>query len=301
MSTVNYSHLRLLAVFATVVETGSFAAAARNIGSSRSRVSEQVSQLENVLGIRLLQRSTRQLLVTREGAEIYDKARRLPDILGEVENTVTASEPAGRVALSMNHDFAHKFLLPLLPEFQSRYPKITLDLAIDDEVRDMIAQQIDLSIRIGLPNDSALVGRVLHEESLCVFASPLYEKKFGLPKTVKDAEKHRWIILPQISSQSVLLRSKRGRKGIEISPRDFYRCNSPLLMQKMILNGLGIGALLPSMVREEIKRHKLKEVLPSYNSEPLIFSLVYPSRKQVPQRTRVLIDFLLEKAKTVYV
>jgi len=297
LSTIDFSHLRLLAVFATVVETGSFAAAARQLSTSRSRVSEQVSKLEAALGVRLLQRSTRQLIVTKEGSDVFNSARQLPAVLMEVEGAVTSAEPSGRVAVTMNHDTAHRVVLPLLEEFQQRYPLIELDLVLDDHTRDFISEQIDIGIRIGLPKDNSLVGRILYEESLALYASPDYLKANGSPKTAKDIRQRRWVLLAQLSSDSVLLKSRQSGKTIELHPEKFSRCNSPFMMQRMVIAGLGIGALLPSMVREEVRTKKLVRIMPSLKSDPLIFSLVYPSRKQVPQRVKVVIDFLLEKVR----
>ncbi len=293
MSTINFSHLRLFAVFSTVVESNSFAAAARRLHSSRSRISEQVSQLEEVLGVRLLQRSTRQLIVTHEGHLVYEKACKLPQILSEIEAIVTPVEPSGRVAVTMNHDIAHKYVLPVLEGFQQQYPLVQLDLILSDDRLDLIAEQIDLGIRIGMPKDDSLIARVLHEERFNIFASPKYLAKIGEVKTVKDLEKCQWIVLSQLSHDNVQ-RFRQNNKAIEVRPKDHYRCNSPLMMQQMIVAGLGVGALLPSVVSEERMNKTLIKVVPSIKSEPCIFSLVYPSRRQVPKRTRVLIDYLLE-------
>ncbi len=293
---MDFTHFRLLAVFVTVVETGSFAAAARHLNGSRSQISEQVSKLEDVLGVRLLQRSTRHLKLTSEGTDVYDKARQLPTLLSDVESTVNSSEPRGRVAVTMNHDVAHKIILPLLGDFQQQYPLIILDLVLDDEKQDLIAQQLDLGIRIGLPNDNSLVGRIMHEESLSIFASRAFITKNGVPKTIKDIEKCRWILLTQLSNDNVFRVRNKG-KTIELHPANYYRCNSPFMMQNMIVSGLGIGPLAPSMIKEELENKQLVPIMPSIKSEPLVFSLVYPSRRQVPQRTRVLIDFLLKNAR----
>ena len=293
MSTINFSQLRQLAVYVTVIETGSFAAAARQLNTSRSRVSEQVSQLEQVLGVRLLQRSTRQLLVTSEGEDVYRHARQLPDILKNIESVVTPSEPKGRVVITMNHDIAHKFVLPVLENFQSMYPLVNLELKLNDEASDLIADQIDLGIRIGLPKDNSLIGRIMHEESLSIYASPKYVKKNGTPKSIAQLEKCRWIVLPQLDSNNIVhLRRKNGT--VELRPTQYYRCNSPLMMQEMTVQGLGISSLLPSAVKAETKSKSLLRLMPSLSSDPLTISLVYPSRQHVPQRTRVLINFLLD-------
>ncbi len=293
MSTIDFSHLKLLAVFATVVETQSFAAASRHLHTSRSRVSEQVSQLELALGVRLLQRSTRQLLVTREGSEVYEQARRLPDVLSSIESSLTPGEAKGRVAITMNHDIAHKIILPVLDEFQKQHPQIHLDFILNDEVSNLIAEQIDLGIRIGLPNDSSLIGRVLHEESLGIYASSSYLKKAGTPKTAEQLAQCRWVLLPQLEYENKL-RFRSKKKTIDIKPESYERCNSPFMIQKMVESGLGVGALLPSLVKNEVESKTLVRLMPSWSTERLIFSLVYPSRQNIPRRTRVLIDFLIE-------
>ena len=292
MSTVEFSHLRLLAVFATVVESGSFAGAARKLKSSRSRISEQVSALEFDLGIRLLQRSTRQLKVTSEGQRVYEQARQLPGILMAVEAIVVPTVPSGRVAITMNHDIAHKYLLPVLDGFQQTYPEVLLDLVLDDAKLDLIGEQIDLGIRIGFPKDDSLIARVMHEERFALFANPCYLEKFGTPKTLRDLEEHRWIALMQGAS-SEIEHLRQYNRALVIRPKDSYRCNSPLMVQQMVVQGLGVGILLPTTVKREIERGELVPLMPSITSEPLVFSLIYPSRRQVPLRTRVVIDYLL--------
>lgn len=293
MISINYSHLRLLAIFSAVVEAGSFAAAARKLSSSRSRISEQVAQLEADLGVRLLQRSTRQLTITHEGQQVYDQARQLPDILQSVEAITTPSIPAGRVAITMNHDIAHKYVLPALGKFQTLYPQVQLDLVLDDSRLDLISEQIDLAIRIGIPKDDSLIARVMHEEQFALCASPEFLNRYGVPRSISDLEQLRWITLIQRNHQDIQY-LRKNNKNIEIKMKEFTRCNSPLMVQQMVLAGLGISALLPSTVKEALDQGDLIKVMPSISSEPLVFSLVYPSRRQVPLRTRVLIDFLLE-------
>lgn len=289
LSTIDLAHLRLLATFAIVVECGSFAAAARRLRSSRSRISEQVAQLESSLGIRLLQRSTRKLNVTQEGQEIYQQASRLPGILEAVEAIASPTIPSGRVSITMNHDIAHKYLLPVLGTFQQEYPQIRLDLVLDDARLDLIAEQIDLAIRIGIPRDESLIARVLHEERFALFASPDFLARHQINDRPAEIEQLPWVIMSQTETQHLL----RHDNPVEIHPEKPYRCNSPLMVQQMVIQGLGVGALLPTTVRQEVKSGRLIRILPSISSEAMVFSLVYPSRRQVPLRTRAVIDFLL--------
>ncbi len=293
MSTINHSHLRLLAIFATVIESGSFAAAARKLNTSRSRISEQVSSLESDLGTRLLQRSTRQLTITSEGEQVYAQVAQLADILREVEAITTPQVPSGRVAITMGHDIAHKYVLSVIEGFKQAYPHIQLDLILDDTRRDLIADQIDLGIRIGFPKDDSLVARILHEERFALFASPAYLAKNGIPDTIHALSQRCWVTLLQ-TSHSGIQRLRQHNQAVEITPADTYRCNSPLLAQQMVIQGLGIGMLLPNTVREEVSKGELIQLMPTLRSDPLVFALVYPSRRHVPLRTRVVIDYLLK-------
>jgi len=289
---MDFTNLRLLAVFATVVDLGSFAAAARKLNTSRSRVSEQVATLETVLDVRLLQRSTRKLTVTSEGRNVYEQAQQLPDILQKVESITHPEIPSGRVAITMNHDTAHKRILPILASFQAQYPEVHLDLILSDDKLDFIDDQIDLGIRVGATMDDSMIARPLHEERLALFASPSYLEQIGIPKTIEALENCRWVTLIQTSFDDVL-RMRENDVPLEIRPKDFYRCNAPLMMQQMVVNGLGIGALFPSMVQQEVNAGQLVKVMPSIASDTLVLALVYPSRRQIPQRTRVVIDYLL--------
>ncbi len=293
MSTIKFNHLHLLAIFSTVVDAGSFAAAARKLMSSRSRISEQVAALESDLGVRLLQRSTRQLTITDEGKQVYEQAIKLSAILQKVESITTPAVPSGRVTITMPHDIAHRFVLPALAGFRKRYPEIQLDMMPNDTRLNLIGEQIDLAIRIGIPKDESLIARVMHEERIGVFASPSYLKQVGGVKTLKSLEKCHWILFSQLQHSSVQ-HMRHNNKLVEIKPKSFYRCDSPLLIQQMVIQGLGVGSMIPNTVEQEVKEGRLVQLMPSLTSEPMVFALVYPSRHQVPPRTRALIDYLLE-------
>ncbi len=295
---MDFANLKLLAVFATVVENGSFAAAARALNSSRSRISETVAQLEAALGVRLLQRSTRKLSLTQEGERVFAEACKLSQILHDTEAAISPPMPSGRVTLTLGHDIAHSVLLPVLADFYQAYPQIQLDLLIDDHKRDLIAEQIDLALRIGIPKDDSLIARVLHKEQVIVFASPSYLAKVGEPQNLSQLAACNWISLKQASADNVQRFLQQGQL-VEITPNTVIRCNSPLMVKKMVQAGLGVGALLPTTIRDELKKGELVQIMPSLTSDPIIFALLYPSRRQLPLRTRVVIDYLLA-AKLFY-
>jgi len=290
---MSFNQLKLLAIFATVVEAGSFAAAARKLNTSRSRVSEQVALLEQQLNSRLLQRSTRQLKLSAEGQLIYEHAKQLPQTLDSVHASLTPEEPRGRVCITLNHDIAHRFVLPKLATFQQQYPQVQLDLILDDHKLDLIEQQIDLAIRIGLPKDDSVIARLLHQEPMAVFASPDYLAQNGCPETLEQLAVMHWLLLSQATQDAAMGLRQHGQ-FIALKHSNYTRCNSPLMLQQMVLSGLGVGLMLPTTVKQEIQQGKLIRLFPGVETEALLFSLVYPSRRQLPQRTRVVIDYLLQ-------
>ncbi len=289
-----YEQLKLLAIFAIVVEQSSFAAAARKLSSSRSRVSEQVAKLEQMLQVRLLQRSTRKLSLTIEGEQIYQHALKLDSVLKDVEATIDSEAPSGRVTLTVNHDIAHKFILPKLGLLKQRHPQINLDLILEDQPQDLIMEHIDLAIRVGVPKDSSLIARPIHKDRFGLFASPEFLQQQGVPESLEQLQSLPWIALAQIFELHKLP-AALGNKTIEIKPKSFELCNSPFMVQQMVLAGLGISLLLPSTVRQEIETGRLIRVLPEITGQEVQFAIVYPSRKQLPKRTQAVIDFLLEQ------
>lgn len=295
MSTIEVVQLRALAVFALVVEGGSFAAAARRLGSSRSRVSEQVAALEQQLGVRLLQRSTRKLSITPEGRAVYEQARLLPDILTEVARVTEQEQPRGRVSLTANVDVGINHLLPVLRDFEQQYPEIQLDLILDDQRRDLIAEQIDLGIRVGIPQDSSLVARVLHREAPALFASRDYLQRNGIPDTIDSLQQHRWLTL-QVETATTVMSAQNlymGDQPVRLQPHHSHICNSPLMVQQMVMAGMGVGLMLPATVQPQLADGSLIPVMPQLRGVELAFALVYPSRHQIPLRVRCLIDHLV--------
>ncbi len=224
--------------------------------------------------------------------QVYAQARQLPAILEDVEVLITPTRPRGRVGITMPHDIAHKFFLPVLKPFQAAYPEIQLDMILDDARLNLIEGQIDLAIRVGIPKEESFIARVMHEEAVQIFASPEYIQTIGPLETLQDLEKCHWILLSQMS-QTQILHLRQGETTIEIKPEKFYRCDSPLMVQQMIRQGLGIGCILPNIIKKEIQTGQFVRVMPSLTSEAIIFALIYPSRRQLPLRTRTVISYLL--------
>ncbi|CCN49441.1 Putative Transcriptional regulator, LysR family [Vibrio nigripulchritudo MADA3029] len=293
MNASNFAHLKRMAMFAAIVEAGSFSAAARRLKTDRSKLSKQLSELEIQLGSRLIHRSTRKLSVTLEGQKVYNEVKQLPYLLAHVESLIAPKEVSGRVSLTMTYDIAINQVLPILETFREEYPDVELDLVMNDHKSDIVAENIDLALRVGSPQDSSLIARQMFEQSAHIFASPDYIEKHGMPLCADDLESHYWILLEQQSASNNLQKLFYEGKPVTVAPKHYHCCNSPLVMQTLTKMGVGIGLLIPCTIQKEIEAGELVQVACGVRSEPKIFNLVYPSRKQMPARIRHLIDFLM--------
>lgn len=293
MSTIDHSKLKHLAIFATVIEKGSFAQAAKTMNTSRSRVSEQVAQLEETLGMRLIQRSTRKLSLTEEGRKVHELAKSLPSLVECVSDIASSNEPSGKVTLSLSNDVAHSFLLPKLEEFKKRFPRITLNLVLNDNTSDLINEDVDLAIRTSFRENSSLVARTLRKEKTGMYASADYIAMYGKPQSICELESHHWLTLSQVSNDGSQLFYLNDDSPVTVIPQRRYICNSPYIIQQMLLSNLGIGVILPSSMQAEIRSGQLVPIMPELQGLELTVCLLYPSRHQVPKRTRCVIDFLL--------
>ena len=286
--------LKRLAIFATVVEQGSFAKAAELLQMSRSSVSEQVALLEEALKVRLLQRTTRQLTLTTDGQAVYPQAAQLNQALRQVNELVTQEQPQGRIRITTTADLALDWLNPKLQAFRALYPQIYVDLVLTDHELDVIAGQLDLALRIGYLKDDSLVVRPLFNTHVQIIASAAYLAQAPEPITLESLPRQYWVLLKQLNpNQSVTL--QHNGEMLHFVPEHYHSCDSPLVMQQLIKLGFGIGLHLPVSIQRELANQELSLILPQWQGDELTFCLAYPSRRQLPLRVRYLIDFLLQQ------
>lgn len=295
----DYAQLKRMAIFAKVVELNSFAKAAESLSMSPSGVSEQVSALEAFLDTRLLHRTTRKLSLTLDGESVLANAMKIVESYEHIRAVVNQDEMAGSIRLTTTHDFAMYWLSPRLAKFQKQYPKITFDLVISDQKVDLIEEQIDLAIRIGKePEDSSIIARPLLQEPLRIFSSPSLFEHSALPKKFSDANRLPWILLKQLHStgkvELVTAKNKRGDSEVIIEPATVHQTDSPIVMMHLIMSGLGVGMLLPSICSVHLDEGKLIELLPNWQSQQLNFSIMYSSRRHMPKRVQRLLEYLLD-------
>jgi len=286
--------LKRLAIFAGVARLGSFAAAARELNMARSGVSEQVGILEQSLGVRLLHRTTRQVTLTIDGEAIYQQASKLPDLVQAVREVSERDLDTGRIRITTTVDVAQKWLIPRLAEFQKTNPGIDFDLVISDDVVDLVAESIDLAVRVGPLKDANLISRSLGLKQPRVIASTALFDKYPRPEHPDELINLPWVLLEPLNiGDKVTLHGPDGT--VVLSPERYSISDSPMAANYMIQHGIGIGFQLPDKIEEELREGKLEILCPEWGGEVMHCQLLYSSRRQLPGRVRRLIDYLLEE------
>ncbi len=279
--------------FAAVVDAGSFVQAAETLGLSKPTVSRNVADLEQRLGVRLLQRTTRKLSLTDEGRTFYARCKAvLADVEGaEAEITSTAVAVRGLVRVNVPVTFGLLWLAPLWPQFLARYPEVELDVTLSDRVVDLVDEGYDLAVRIAhLPN-STLVSRKLGATRLVLCASPAYLERAGVPEHPTELPGHAVI------GYSLLATGNQwefvGRQGrVAVTVRPVMRTNSGDTCVAAARQGLGI-VLQPSfMLADDLREGRLVELMPQYRATEFGIYAVYPTHAHLPRKLRAMIDFL---------
>ena len=287
---------RAMAIFVQVVDYGSFSAAAKKLGITKSAVSQQVSQLEEALGTRLLHRTTRQLNLTEAGEIYLEGCRQMIDAAEGANQKVGqySKEPSGTLRISCSHDFAADHLVPLLGPFMDNHPKLSLEIDGSDEVINLVEEQVDLAIRIGHLNESGWIARKIGELQEVIVASPTYLERYGVPSEPSELANHYWVAFTRRTHPYQLY--LKGPNGNRQRVRLYGRAssNSAPSMREMIKTGMGLGQALRLNVMEELENGQLVEVLTDYRSDAIGIYAVYPQRAFLPHKVRAVIDYLIE-------
>jgi DNA-binding transcriptional LysR family regulator len=281
-----------LDIFARVVATGSMSKAARDVGLSPPVVSKRIKRLEERLGTRLLQRTTRQIALTEAGRGFHERVLAILASVDDAENWVSqrASIARGPLRVSAPTTFGRLHVAPHLVRFLEKYPDISLDLSLSDSFVDLVGEGIDVAIRIADLADTSLVARKLAANHRVLCAAPAYLEKHGMPIALADLTRHK--LLVHNADQWRL----EGPDGpISVPVESALATNSSEVIREAVIAGLGIALRSTWDVGPELKSGKLKIVLPHVRaSHRVAIYAVYPSRRHLPQRSRVFIDFLLD-------
>lgn len=279
-------------VFVQVMESGSFTAAADKLGLSKQFVSRRLMQLEERLGVRLLNRSTRRLDVTPLGQAYYEAALRLLGEVRHVEESLSgdSDEPRGTVRLSAPLSFAMEHLGTLLPAFLARYPEVAVEVDLSDRSVDLLAEGYDLALRIGVLEDSSLIARTIASIDRVYCASPDYLARRGTPLLPEDLRAHE--CLPYGHSRQVQWRFRQAGRETLLNVSGRMRVNNGELLREAAIGGLGVTWLPHFIVRAALAQGHLVEVLAAFKSEPLTLSALYPQHRQRSRPVQALIAFI---------
>lgn len=277
-----------IAVFVSVLEAGSFAAAARSLGVPPSTVSARVAALERRLGVTLIQRTTRRLRPTAAGQRYFEECRQALRRLEAAAEAVTeeARENIGVLRLTAAVDIAQTILPPLIAGFRAAHPGLRIELIATDRLVDMIAERIDLALRPGPLHDSSLVTRVLVQGPTGLFASAAYVARRGAPATIADLDRHDVIGFSRLPGR---LRMLRDGREIDVRFEGMITCDDMLAVRACIEHDLGIG-LLPAFLAD-LSPRPLVRVLPELTHRVSGLYFAYPAQRYLPRRVRSFIDF----------
>lgn len=278
-----------------VVEAGSFTGAAAALGLPKSAVSRRVARLEEALGVRLLQRTTRSLHLTDAGVAYHARAAGALGALAEARDVATEAtgEPRGTVRLTAPVDMGGGVISEVLTAFAKAYPKVNVDVELTGRLVDLVAEGFDLAIRAGQLRDSSLVARRLGEAHTVLVASPEYLARRGTPKTVADLAKHECILFRSKQGESKwALEGPRGEETVivhgTLTGDDFT------FVRSVAAHGGGIGLVPVPGTATDFEAGRLVPVLTDYHGPSSPVHLVYPSARFLPQRVAVLRDFVVQ-------
>ncbi|WP_421698024.1 LysR substrate-binding domain-containing protein [Ancylobacter sp.] len=284
--------------FVRVVEAGTFSRAADLLDMPKPTVTKHIQQLEAHLRTKLLNRSTRRVAVTPDGAAYYERAVALLSDLDELDGSMTRSQasPAGRLRVDVPSSLALYALIPALPDFFARYPDIQLDLGVTDRPVDLLAENVDCAIRGGERLDPTLIARRIGTLPLMHYASPAYIARHGLPEHPRDlAQGHRVIgYFSARTGRPMAFDMVRGEESFELRLPHVLATNDSTAYLAAGLAGLGITQTIDAMVGPYLDSGALVRVLPEWQAGPIVLHVVYAPNRHLSSRLRVFVDWVAE-------
>lgn len=283
-----------LEIFARVAAAGNMSAAGREMGLSPAVVSKRISHMEERLGVRLFQRTTRQLKLTETGEGFYERVVEILKDIDDAEAFVSHmnAKASGTLRITAPIVFSRMHIAPYLANFMHQHPDLTIEMHLSDEVVDIVGEGMDLAIRVAELNDSSLVARKLAPCRRVICATPEYLDRHGCPQTPADLVKHSCLSL---NYQHVWrLSGPNGIETVRISSK--LRSNSGDVLHETQLSGLGLAMRSIWAISSDLKAGRLKVVLPEYHETAgVAVYAVYPCRQFVPAKLKLFVDFLAQQ------
>jgi len=287
--------------FAMVVDQGGFTDAAKKMGISKSAVSKHVSSLEARLGARLLNRTTRRVSPTEIGLAYYDRARRVLNDAGEADALVTSmqSAPSGLLRISVATDFGVNHLSPILGDFLTEFPDITVNMVLNNRFVELISEGFDMAIRIGELEDSTLRSRKLTETTRRMVGSPEYFERYGRPEKIDDLNEHKLLHYSNQSNGNVWKITAPSGEKRQVRSAGWLTVNDGQSLLNAAISGLGIAYLPSFLYRDALEQGLIEEAIPELPAEKLGIYAVYPPGRFTQPKVRSFIDYLAQHFSTI--
>ena len=290
--------LSAMRAFVRVVETGNFIRAAASLNIPKTTVTNMVQGLEAHLNTTLLNRTTRRVMVTTDGALYYERAMQILSDVDELDSSISNSQmqPKGRLRVEMSGAFADLLVIPNLCDFYKRYPQIRLDIGVGDRLVDYVAENVDCALRAGTPKDQSLIARKVGELPMASYAAPLYIDNFGAPTHPRDLENGHFSVgyLNASSGRVMSMEFCKGDETIEISPRYMVSVNDARSYINAAVASMGIAQAPHFMAADALAKGQLIEILSEWTCEPLPLYIVYPQTRHLSNKVRVFVDWLVK-------
>lgn len=280
--------------FVRTAESHSFALAAKVLDVTPSGIGKRISRLENDLGVRLLNRTTRRVSLTDDGSVFFEHCRRILEDLDQAHSQISnrSTEPRGRLRVSLPSALGRQFVVPYLKRFLDQYPKLTLEVSLSDRWVNLVEEEVDIALRIGVLSDSSLVARPLWQQQVITVAGPNYlrGRKVG---AMAELVAHRCLIFrwPKTGRVRPWVFYMDGNT-IEWRPRGFVTLDEGQALVDAARADIGIVQVPSYMAQEAIRKKELVELLEDIRPRPVPINAIYASQHNVPMRIRVLVDFL---------
>lgn len=286
--------LRAYEVFVTVVARGSFARAAEALNTSPANVTRYITELEAYLGTRLLNRTSRRLSLTESGEAVYERSRTLLSDVAETEALVSSTvlRPTGRLRINAPLSFGVRHLAPLWPVFMARYPEVSLEVALIDRVVDIVEEGFDLAVRISSSGSTTHVARKLAVSHNVLCAAPAYIGRRGLPEKPADLAGHDCITYAYNADEWRFRAEDGSVHPVKVAGP--MHANNGDTVRAALLAGLGIGWQPTFLIGEDLRAGRLVPVMPGFTLPDIDVMAIYPSRRHLSAKVRVMIDFLAE-------
>lgn len=289
-----------LRVFTRLAERGSFSAVGRDFRVTQSSISKTITALEQALHVQLVSRSTRSVSLTEAGSRYYERCRQILADMDEADAAVSdaTARATGTLKIAAPIPFGLMFVAPRMARFQSRYPALEIDLDLNDNALNLVAENIDVAIRLGDLRSPGLVMKKLGDSPFVAVASPSYLALRGIPKNPKDLVSHNCLTYTIQTQQTAWTFLRQATTQI-INVSGNYRSNNLLALKDAAISGMGITQLPLWMVDSDMTSGALRLVLENYRLPAFGIQAVFPSARRIPARTKLFVDFMQDELSSV--